>query len=146
MAIHGDLTILTSIKNFTKFSLPFCLALLSTFCHSPSCHRYCNNHVAPTELEDILQTHPAVAESLVFGIKEPTVQELISAVIVLRDDAGSVSEEDVKNFVNGKVNADYKKIRGRVLFRKSVPRNTSGKLLRREMRRWAEEEAARETM
>ena len=36
--------------------------------------RYCNNHVAPTELEDILQTHPAVAESLVFGIKEPSVQ------------------------------------------------------------------------
>ena len=37
-------------------------------------NRYCNNHVAPTELEDILQTHPAVAESLVFGIKEPSVQ------------------------------------------------------------------------
>ena len=100
--------------------------------------------MAPTELEDILQTHPGVAESLVFGIKEPSVQELISAVVVLRDDAGSVSEEDIKEFVNGKVNTDFKKIRGRVLFRKSVPRNTSGKLLRREMRLWAEEEAARE--
>ena len=101
--------------------------------------------MAPTELEEILQTHPAVAESLVFGIKEPSVQELISAVVVLRDDAGSTSEQDIKKFVNGRVNADFKKIRGRVLFRNSVPRNTSGKLLRREMRRWAEEEAARES-
>ena len=79
-----------------------------------------------------------------FGIKEPSVQELISAVVVLRGDAGSISEHDIKKFVNGRVNADFKKIRGRVLFRTSVPRNTSGKLLRREMRRWAEEEAARE--
>ena len=117
---------------------------MSYICNVQSILRYCNNHVAPTELEDILQTHPAIAESLVFGIKEPSVQELVSAVVVLRDDAKIVSEEDIKEFVNGKVNADFKKIRGQVLFRKSVPRNTSGKLLRREMRLWAEEEAARE--
>ena len=102
--------------------------------------------MAPTELEDILQTHPAVAESLVFGIKEPSVQELISAVIVLRDDAHNVSEKDIANYVNSRVDADYKKIRGRVLFRKVLPRNTSGKLLRREMRRWAEEEAEKEKL
>ena len=100
--------------------------------------------MAPTQLEDILQTHPAVVESLVFGIKEPSVQELISAVIVLRDNAHNVSERDIIQFVNSRVDADYKKIRGRVLFRKVLPRNTSGKLLRREMRRWAEEEAAKE--
>ena len=39
--------------------------------------------MAPTELEGIIQTHPLVKESLVFGIKEPSVQELISAVVVL---------------------------------------------------------------
>ena len=102
--------------------------------------------MAPTQLEDILQTHPAVTERLVFGIKEPSVQELISAVIVLREDAHNVSEKDIANYVNSRVDADYKKIRGRVLFRKVLPRNTSGKLLRREMRRWAEEEADREKL
>ena len=62
----------------------------------------------------------------------------------MREDAaaGSVSERDIIDYVNGRVNADFKKIRGRVLFRESVPRNTSGKLLRREMRQWAEKEAA----
>ena len=85
-----------------------------------------------------------MVESLVFGIKEPSVQELISAVIVLRDDSKKVSEEDIVRYVNSRVDADYKKIRGRVLFREVLPRNTSGKLLRREMRRWAEEEAEKE--
>ena len=45
--------------------------------------RYQNNHVSPTEIEAILQTHPDVKESLVFGKKDPRVQELISAVVVL---------------------------------------------------------------
>ena len=107
-------------------------------------NRYCNNHVAPTQLEEILQTHPAVIESLVFGIKEPTVQELVSAVVVLRHNAKKLSEDDIVNYVNSRVDADYKQIRGRVLFREALPRNTSGKLLRREMRRWAEEEAEQE--
>ena len=116
--------------------------MISVFYHSYF-QRYCNNHVAPTELEEILQFHPAVKECLVFGIKEPSVQELISAVVVFKEGHLPVTEDDIKTFVNSRVNADFKKIRGRVLFRESVPRNTLGKLLRRDMRKWAEDEAAK---
>lgn len=38
--------------------------------------------MSPTEIEAIIQTHPDVVESLVFGKKCPEVQELISAVVV----------------------------------------------------------------
>ena len=48
--------------------------------------KYKNNLVAPTEIEDILQKHEAVQESLVFGKKEPSVQELISAVVIIKPD------------------------------------------------------------
>ena len=48
--------------------------------------KYKNNHVAPTEIEDILQKHEAVQESLVFGKKEPSVQELITAVVIIKPD------------------------------------------------------------
>ena len=48
-----------------------------------------------------------------------------------------VSENDLKDFVNSKV-IDYKKIRGEVIFRNEIPHNSVGKLLRREMRLWAE--------
>lgn len=44
--------------------------------------KYNNNHVAPTEIEDILQRHEGVQECLVFGKKDPKVQELISAVVI----------------------------------------------------------------
>ena len=80
-----------------------------------------------------------------FGIKDPSVQELVSAVVVLTDKANNIiREDDIIDYVNSRVDADYKKIRGRVLFRRVLPRNTTGKLLRREMRRWAEEEAEKE--
>ena len=82
-----------------------------------------------------------------FGIKDPSVQELVSAVVVLTDKANNIiREDDIIDYVNSRVDADYKKIRGRVLFRKVLPRNTSGKLLRREMRQWAEEEAEKEKL
>ena len=43
--------------------------------------------MSPSEIESVLQEHPAVKESLVFGKKDPKVQELISAVIVLNENA-----------------------------------------------------------
>lgn len=47
--------------------------------------KYCNNHIAPTQIEDILQTHPKIQESLAFGIKDPSVQELLSVVVVPKE-------------------------------------------------------------
>ena len=111
----------------------------------PTLYRYCNNQTSPTELEDLLQAHPAVKESLVFGIKDEKVQELISAVVVLNDGYEGTTKDSILQFVNKQVDADYKKIRGKILFRNSVPRNSMGKLLRREMRKWAEEQATLET-
>ena len=44
--------------------------------------RYKNNHISPTEIENIVQEHPHVAESQVFGKKDPNFQELVSIAIV----------------------------------------------------------------
>ena len=100
-------------------------------------YRYCNNHIAPTEIEDVLQTHPDVLEALVFGMKDPAVQERVSAVVVLKP-GGGAEAEDIIQFVNNRVDADYKKLSGKVFLRSALPRNTIGKLLRREMRDWAD--------
>ncbi len=48
--------------------------------------RYENHHVSPTELEDLMQTHPAVKESMAFGREDPTVQQLICMIVVLKPD------------------------------------------------------------
>ena len=47
------------------------------------------------------QSHPLVEDCLVFGIKEPSVQELISAVVVVKEGA-TLNEGDIKNFVNNR--------------------------------------------
>jgi len=41
------------------------------------------DHIAPTELEAIAQKHPAVRESLAFGYPEPSVNEIVTLVVVL---------------------------------------------------------------
>ena len=52
-----------------------------------------------------------------------------------------MDKEDIRNFVNERTKVDYKKIRGDIIIRDKIPRNSNGKMLRREMRKWAEEEA-----
>ena len=44
--------------------------------------KYNNMHVAPMEIENLLQEHEAVIDCVVYGTKDPNVQELISAVVV----------------------------------------------------------------
>ncbi len=119
--------------------------------------------MAPTELEAILQKHPAVKESLVFGQPDPKVQEIVTAVVVRnpgievvplfsgpsslllgRDAFPSpfqVTEAELCDFVNNQV-TDFKRIRGGIIFRKEIPRNSVGKLVRRQMREWAKSQAS----
>ena len=47
--------------------------------------RHNNNYVSPTEIEGILQKHPAVFECLVFGTYSASAQELVTAVVVKKD-------------------------------------------------------------
>ena len=79
-------------------------------------YRYRNNHVAPTELEDILQRHEAVNECLVFGKPDPKVQEIITAVVIKKPGYDHVKADQLEDFVNSKV-TDFKKIRGGIIFR-----------------------------
>jgi len=52
-----------------------------------------------------------------------------------------VTTEDIKDYANARIKIDYKKIRGDIILRDEIPRNSNGKLVRREMRKWAEEQS-----
>jgi len=94
--------------------------------------KYNAYQVAPAELEAILLSHPQVADAAVVGVPDSVAGELPMAFVVLKGNA-TMSEEDLKLYVDGKV-APYKKLRGGVRYTDSIPKNGSGKILRKELR------------
>ncbi|WP_328582445.1 4-coumarate--CoA ligase family protein [Streptomyces sp. NBC_00370] len=94
--------------------------------------KYKGFQVAPADLEALLLTHESVADAAVIGVYDEDGNEVPKAYIVRRPGAEALTEGDVMAFVAERV-APYKKVR-RVEFIGGVPRATTGKILRRELR------------
>lgn len=88
--------------------------------------------VASREVEEALFTHPAVSEVAVVGLPDPKWIEAVTAFVVLRD--GQTAEEDAL-IAHARQHLAAFKLPKRVLFVDHLPRNTAGKLLKRELRR-----------
>jgi acyl-CoA synthetase (AMP-forming)/AMP-acid ligase II len=88
-------------------------------------------NVYPREIEDVLFQHPAVADAAVIGIPDERWGETVKAVVVLREGA-SASEHELVDFCEGRL-AGFKRPRS-VDFIAALPRNPSGKVLKRELR------------
>jgi acyl-coenzyme A synthetase/AMP-(fatty) acid ligase len=103
--------------------------------------KYKGLQVAPAEIEGLLITNPEIMEAAVVGVPEASSEagsgsvassEVPRAYVVRR--AGSmISAEAVANMVKDNL-APYKQLRGGVVFLDEIPKNTLGKMLRRELR------------
>ena len=91
--------------------------------------KYKGLQVAPAELEALLLTHPRILDAAVIGIDVPGT-EVPRAYVVA--DKG-LTEQEIKDFVKGRV-ADYKNLRGGVVFLDLIPKSPSGKILRKDLR------------
>ncbi|OQV06756.1 hypothetical protein CLAIMM_11283 [Cladophialophora immunda] len=96
--------------------------------------------VAPAELEALLLEHPQILDAAVIGIKTASEDEDPRAYVVPRKD-GAITEQEVVDFVASKV-SKFKRLTGGVIFLPSIPKNQSGKILRRELRDRANREQA----
>ena len=88
-------------------------------------------NVYPREVEEVLFQHPAIADVAVIGVPDEKWGESVKAIIVLREGAAVVAEEILAH-CHGKL-AGYKRPRS-VDFVEVLPRNPSGKVLKRELR------------
>ncbi|TQV98408.1 4-coumarate-CoA ligase 2a [Cordyceps javanica] len=95
--------------------------------------KYKGLQVAPAELEGILEAHPAVGDAGVIGVAYRDTEAPRAFVVLTPASKGKITEEELMQHVHGKV-ADYKKLRGGLVFVDAVPRSPSGKILRKQLR------------
>jgi acyl-CoA synthetase (AMP-forming)/AMP-acid ligase II len=96
-------------------------------------------NIYPTELEEVLVRHPAIEEVAVVGTPDAVWGERVCAVVRLREGA-SATDTELVDWCRGKL-ADYKRPRA-VVFWPELPKNPTGKILRRVIRErmWAGQE------
>jgi fatty-acyl-CoA synthase len=88
-------------------------------------------NIYPAEIENVLADHPAVQEVAVIGVPDPKWDETPCAAIVLNEGA-TLTEDDVVAYCRERI-AGYKRPRY-VVFVDELPRNASGKILKRTLR------------
>lgn len=93
--------------------------------------------VSPTEVENTILQHPAVLDAAVIGIENKYNTETPRAYIILRPDA-MLPTEDLKRFIGHSL-ARYK-IPEEFVFTDRIPKNATGKILRRVLREQASSE------
>ncbi|KAM0019583.1 putative AMP-dependent synthetase/ligase, AMP-binding, AMP-binding enzyme domain, ANL [Helianthus debilis subsp. tardiflorus] len=92
--------------------------------------KYKGYQVPPAELEALLLTHPEIDDCAVIPFPDKDVGQFPMAYVVRKNGSG-LTEKGVMDFVSKQV-APYKRIR-RVAFIGSVPKNPSGKILRKDL-------------
>ncbi|KAJ4702239.1 4-coumarate-CoA ligase [Melia azedarach] len=92
--------------------------------------KYKGYQVPPAELEALLLTHPEISDTAVIPFPDKEAGQYPMAYVV-REAGSRLSESAVMDFVAKQV-APYKRIR-RVAFVASIPKNASGKILRKDL-------------
>ena len=88
-------------------------------------------NVYPRVVEDVLFTHPAVADAAVFGVPHDQWGETVKAVVVLRQGM-EATEDEMIEFCRGKLGGFERPTS--VDFAARLPRNATGKVVKRELR------------
>jgi long-chain acyl-CoA synthetase len=91
-------------------------------------------NVYPQEVENVLVTHPEVADAAVFGVPDQEMGELVVAVVQLLDDTamGPEMEEALRRWLLSRLSRV--KVPRRIFFQRDLPRHPNGKLYKKPLR------------
>lgn len=87
-------------------------------------------NVYPREVEEVLYQHPSIAEAAVIGTPHPETGESVLSFVVTKDP--SLNEDVLLDFCKGHL-AKYK-VPSKIEFLDELPKNTTGKILRKNLR------------
>ncbi|MCL2297426.1 MAG: AMP-binding protein [Proteobacteria bacterium] len=122
--LTGDMAVMDECGRFTIVDRKKDMILVSGF------------NVYPNEVEAVALTHPSVLECAAIGIPDERTGEVVKLFVVKR--SPTLTSEELIQYC--RVNLAAYKIPRQVEFRDELPKNTIGKVLRRELRQPASEE------
>jgi fatty-acyl-CoA synthase len=96
-------------------------------------------NVYPAEVEGVLESHPEIAEVAVVGVDDPEWGERVRAFIAKRPGAG-LDEGTLKTWCRERLAGP--KVPRDFVFVDALPRNPTGKVLKRELREWGKQKTA----
>jgi len=94
--------------------------------------KYKGYRISASEVEAVLQDHPAVVGACVVGVPDEATGERLKAIVVLKQDARGVDSADLLRWCRERL-VSYK-VPKYIEFRDMLPKSKVGKLLRREIR------------
>lgn len=88
-------------------------------------------NISPGEIEDVLLTHPSIADAAAVGVPSTEWGEAVAVVIALKGE--HPGEAEIKTLIRDRLRSS--RVPERILVVETLPYNEMGKLLRREVRR-----------
>lgn len=90
-------------------------------------------NLSPGEIEDVLLTHPAIADACAVGVPSVEWGEAVGIALVLREGHAVPDDADIKELIRARLRSS--RVPEAIRFESGLPYNEMGKLLRREVRK-----------
>uniref|UniRef100_A0A914XED9 Uncharacterized protein n=1 Tax=Plectus sambesii TaxID=2011161 RepID=A0A914XED9_9BILA len=101
--------------------------------------KYKGTQVSPSEVESVLRLHPGVDDCAVVGRPDHVAGEVPAAFVVRNVAHPLLASAEIRQYVAGRIST-FKELRGGVFFISEIPRSTTGKVLRRQLKQYWDRE------
>jgi acyl-CoA synthetase (AMP-forming)/AMP-acid ligase II len=89
-------------------------------------------NMSPGEIEDVLLTHPDIADAAAVAVPSAEWGEAVGVAVVVREGHPQPAEADLKELIRARLRSS--RVPEKILFVKELPYNEMGKMLRREVK------------
>ncbi|MGO9932571.1 MAG: class I adenylate-forming enzyme family protein [Steroidobacteraceae bacterium] len=90
-------------------------------------------NISPGEIEDVLHSHPSVADAAAVGVASIEWGEAVGIAVVARPGVAPPGEDELRTLIKNRLRSS--RVPERIAFLDALPYNEMGKLLRREVRK-----------